>query len=270
MEYRSFNSFRKFKRGIVCLNCDRQGHTFKKCNMPIKSFGIIPFKRKNNIVRFLLIQRKDTMGYTDFMRGKYKYPNGSINYDRLKILVEEMTSEEKNKILNFSFDELWAELWLDHNAGIFIKEKQYAARSYSSIDIVPIVKASLPSKYQDNEWGFPKGRKNLNETGLECAIREFKEETGLFDDDFRIIPHFNPVAENFIGSDGIKYTHIYYLAEIKNDIDLRYRSKDKNLLQEVKNIGFFEYKQAYKLFRDYDVQKRYTLTKVKDYISKMR
>jgi 8-oxo-dGTP pyrophosphatase MutT (NUDIX family) len=139
---------------------------------------------------------------------------------------------------------------------------------YSSIDFVPMVKDALPSKYHTTEWGFAKGRKNLNESGLECAIREFKEETGLFDDDFRIIPRFNPVAENFIGSDGVRYSHIYYLAEVKNNIDMRYRSKNACLLQEVKNIGFFEYKECYNLFRDYDVQKKFTLTKIREYIIK--
>ena len=35
------------------------------------------------------------------------------------------------------------------------------------------------SKYNfvNPEWGFPKGRKNIKESNIECALREFNEET---------------------------------------------------------------------------------------------
>ena len=260
--------WRKYKKPVICLNCDREGHTFRKCLMPIKSYGIVAYTKNKNIIKFLLVQRKDSMGYTDFMRGKYKTSDGGVDYEKLQIIIEEMTEEEKFKLLNFSFEELWKEMWLDHHSGIYVKERANAYKMYTSVDFVPMIKNSLPSKYHSTEWGFAKGRKNLNESGLECAIREFKEETGLFDDDFRIIPRFNPVAENFIGSDGIKYSHIYYLAEVKNNIDMRFRSKNSCLLQEVKNIGFFEYRDCYNLFRDYDVQKKFTLTKIREFIIK--
>ena len=32
--------------------------------------------------------------------------------------------------------------------------------------------------YKTPEWGFPKGRRNLYEKDLNCALREFSEETG--------------------------------------------------------------------------------------------
>ncbi len=33
------------------------------------------------------------------------------------------------------------------------------------------------------EWGFPKGRRNNQETDLDCALREFKEETEYLQND---------------------------------------------------------------------------------------
>jgi hypothetical protein len=66
--------YRRYRKPVICLNCDREGHTFKKCLMPVKSYGIVAFTRKRNMLKFLLIQRKDTMGYTDFMRTQQPSP----------------------------------------------------------------------------------------------------------------------------------------------------------------------------------------------------
>ena len=35
------------------------------------------------------------------------------------------------------------------------------------------------------EWGFPKGRRNYQETDITCAYREFNEETGFYERRFR-------------------------------------------------------------------------------------
>ena len=34
------------------------------------------------------------------------------------------------------------------------------------------------SDWTEQEWGFPKGRRNFQEKDYDCAIREFTEETG--------------------------------------------------------------------------------------------
>ena len=50
--------------------------------------------------------------------------------------------------------------------------------------ILPQISHKINISYNYPEWGFPKGRKNENETNLDCAKREFIEETGLSNDDF--------------------------------------------------------------------------------------
>ena len=58
-----------------CNNCGKLGHLFHQCKNPITSIGVIVY---NNEVeddisktKFLMIRRKDSLGYVDFMRGKY-------------------------------------------------------------------------------------------------------------------------------------------------------------------------------------------------------
>ena len=66
-------------KNTFCGNCGNLGHTYKMCHYPITSCGVILFKNnKEKVVniedkyRFLLIQRKDTLGFIEFLRGKYK------------------------------------------------------------------------------------------------------------------------------------------------------------------------------------------------------
>jgi hypothetical protein len=55
-----------------CNNCGIAGHTFNNCKFPITSVGIIAYRYNLRGEReYLLIRRKDTIGYIEFMRGKY-------------------------------------------------------------------------------------------------------------------------------------------------------------------------------------------------------
>ena len=91
----------------ICNNCGKQGHTFKQCKNPITSFGVIIFRINQNQRQYLMIRRKDTLGYIDFMRGKYSVTNHKYILNMLK----QMTVSEKHKLSSFTFYDLWNELW---------------------------------------------------------------------------------------------------------------------------------------------------------------
>jgi 8-oxo-dGTP pyrophosphatase MutT (NUDIX family) len=93
----------------ICNNCGKQGHTFKQCKNPITSFGVIIFRINQNQRQYLMIRRKDTLGYIDFMRGKYSVSNHNYILNMLK----QMTVYEKHKLATCTFDDLWRELWSD-------------------------------------------------------------------------------------------------------------------------------------------------------------
>ena len=56
-----------------CNNCGETGHAFHQCKKPITSIGIIVYKEvgEDKQRQYLMICRKDTLGFVDFMRGKY-------------------------------------------------------------------------------------------------------------------------------------------------------------------------------------------------------
>jgi adenylosuccinate synthase len=60
--------------------------------MPIISMGVIAFTNDETTgeLRFLMIRRKDTLGFMDFMRGKYSI----YNKEYILNLLKEMTVEE--------------------------------------------------------------------------------------------------------------------------------------------------------------------------------
>ena len=89
-----------------CNNCGIKGHLYKDCHNPIMSFGHILFGRDNN--KILMIQRKDSLCYIDFIRGKYDIYN--IPY--IQILFDKCTVNEKHNILKESYETLWKRLWL--------------------------------------------------------------------------------------------------------------------------------------------------------------
>ena len=91
----------------ICNNCGKSGHLYNNCKIPITSYGVISFRKREEF-EYLTICRKDSLGYVDFIRGKYSL------YDKkyLQNLIDEMTISEKEKIITTDFNILWKELWL--------------------------------------------------------------------------------------------------------------------------------------------------------------
>ena len=83
-----------------CNNCGRQGHLYNQCKLPITSNGIIAFRQINQELQYLMIRRKDTLGFIDFMRGKYSV------YNRFYIInmFNQMTIVERMRLNTLSFD----------------------------------------------------------------------------------------------------------------------------------------------------------------------
>ncbi len=208
-----------------CNNCGKQGHLFHQCKLPITSYGIVVYRYNGRGVReYLMIRRKDSFGYIDFIRGKYNVNN----FEQLKVIFNEMSMSERLKILNNDFNTLWKEMWGgdNHNNSQFKNEEINSQAKFETlknglvidnkeINLEYIVKICTTS-WNETEWEFPKGRRNFKEKDLECALREFQEETGISSKNINVIDNIVPFEELFIGSNLKPYKHKYYVAHMNN------------------------------------------------------
>ena len=93
---------------MYCNNCGKKGHMYKDCKYPVTSCGNIIYRDDSKEPRVLMIQRKDSLCYIDFVRGKYD--NRNISY--MQTLIDKCSVDEKHRLLNVPFRELWRDLWL--------------------------------------------------------------------------------------------------------------------------------------------------------------
>ena len=260
------NNYNKYEN-IICNNCGMKGHIYKFCNEPKNSIGIIFFNNFKNNIKLLQVQRKDSICYIDFIRGKYDLNN----IDYIKTLLSNMTCKEKNNIISSSFNVLWNNIWCDSfNNRKFKKEYEMAKKKYNklikgckNISLQNLVDECKGS-YIDTEWGFPKGRRQRNETNLQCACREIYEETGLrHNKDYNIL-NYDPITIDFLGTNGIKYRHIYYIGEVISYKNKIIKMNDKNKYQkiEIGNIKWRTIDEIYSSIRLYNKYKYEILNKI--------
>lgn len=247
---------------IYCTNCGKIGHNHKNCKNPIISYGIMLFKYEVDEFKLLLVQRKDSIAYIEFIRGKYSITNTT----KLFSILENITKTELSNILNHDFDYLWNTLWSSNIDKTSLKkfEKEYCSsfkkfnliKSRSnSINIYDILTV-LNITYNETEWGIPKGRRNLNELDIEVANREFQEETNLTENDYTIINSLSPIRERFLGTNKLKYDHIYYIAITKKNIEPMIDKNNINQIIEIKNIKWLNRDVAVKCIRKYETEKK--------------
>lgn len=263
----------KSRSNQFCNNCGKQGHLFNHCKIPITSIGIICFNKEQNINKYLMICRKDSLGYIEFLRGKYPL----YNKDYIQTLVNEMTINEKNKILSSSFDELWSELWGDYVGLQYRNEEKHSRDKFNQIkrginiydegtyDLEIIVKESK-TKWETPEWGFPKGRRNYQESDITCAYREFIEETGYQKNDIDMVTNMQPFEELFVGSNFKSYKHKYYLAMFKVD---KYINDDFQKT-EVSDMRWFTLDECLKKIRPYNLEKCEIISQIDKLLNEYR
>lgn len=228
------------------------------------------FCRVKNCIRFLLIRRKHTLGFLEFMRGRYNIEN----VDGIIFLFKQMTPDEIRKIKNWIFDQLWEDVWgnnknrSSHQSEYAIsKEKFNKLKNENNGHLnLDFYIDNVTATWDSPEWGFPKGRRNFKEEDKACAIREFKEETGYGNDEIVILDKIDPIEETFIGTNGITYKHVYYLAISTNDKIPLIDPKNSNQFDEIGDIGYFSYEECMEKIRPYHIDRQKIITHIYIYM----
>ena len=254
------------RTNVCCLNCGIYGHTTKVCNFPITSYGLICFKKISGEIKYIMIQKKDTISYTEFLRGKYELNN----LDYIIKLFNRMTKAEKDGLLLYSFETLWKKLW-NHDANenkfqreynkSFIKFNKFKngfnmLRTNKTLQFIDLDYVINNSNYlNEQEWEFPKGRRKLHENDLSCAIREFEEEVGIHE---RIVIHdsYRQFEEIFQGSNNMRYRNVYYLSQYVGDASMvKFDKYNEQQAKEVRNVKWFSYDEVLHNLRRDDEKK---------------
>jgi len=267
------------KNTNICNNCGKQGHMFHQCKLPITSYGIIAFRGGLEGIEYLMIRRKNSFGYIDFIRGKYS----PYNLTQLKTLVDEMSLNEKEQILTLTFDKLWIEMWGETNIGNnqYKSEENASKKKFEQLKEGVIIDNSLytlkdivklsTTTWSETEWEFPKGRRNQREKDLDCALREFQEETGITQNRLTIIDNLLPFEEMFIGSNHKAYKHKYFLALFNNlqEVD---NSDDLNNFQvtEVSKLEWKTLDKCLESIRPYNLEKKEIIQNINKVLQEYR
>jgi ADP-ribose pyrophosphatase YjhB (NUDIX family) len=356
--------------------------------MPITSIGIIVFRYKPSVVlggepiiEYLLIRRKDTLGYIDFMRGKYSV----YNKDYIMNMLKQMTNYEKERLCIGDFNLLWKDIWGNSKCSNQYKSEEFISREkYNTLirgikdnNIVnplkegseyqsgsstnfsmrnsgflttrgetphgyltgevwrtsyvndipnnsglrallleptapPLTTLSSPvqeisstelihvelergkkilenteeisddsktyslkslieesnqyQSWEEPEWGFPKGRRNNQESDYECAIREFKEETGYNHHSLTYIQNVLPLEEIFMGSNYKAYKHKYFLMYMDYNQSLDIGNFQTS---EVSKVEWKSFEECISCFRPYNLEKKRIIMSIDEGLKKV-
>lgn len=300
--------------GIInmCLNNDALFHSFEnkyvmknvlqnytRDGYQIKNIILQKFNEKNNgqlqrlsdiepyvnivknSIKFLMIRRKYSVGYIEFVKGRYNEKND----EEIIYIINQITPQELLYLKTHTFDEIWQNMWdgkynnipLDETAtstcedfNILSSKDQYI---YTKIHLKEYISSKnkyeymhannvfdrlesdhkIHMKYDEPEWGFPKGRRNLYEKNQDCAIREFFEETGMDMNDVTVMDRIYPINELLTGTNNLEYKHSYYLSLSKMETDVSLNLHSQKI--EIGAIGWFTYKEVQNMIRSYHINR---------------
>ena len=286
----------------ICNNCGKQGHQFHQCKLPITSYGIILFRSSTEGFQYLMIRRKDSFGYIDFIRGKYL----QNNLDHLQSIFNEMSISEREKIKNHDFETLWKKMWgfkenlyneleakpvidnylvtepsiepiyigTQYKGEELASQKKFEAlkngiyidQTNNELVTLDTLIAGSTTKWNETEWEFPKGRRNYQEKDIDCALREFEEETGLSKRDIKIIENLLPFEEIFVGSNHKSYKHKYFLAYTDKIDDNLYNYQQT----EVSKLEWKTVEECLESIRPYNLEKKQLIVNINKVLQEYR
>lgn len=206
------------------------------------------YKKKN--IEILFVKKRCTYWYITFVLGKYE-----LNDDKqILFMLSRMTPEEKLVILTMNYRSIWDHNWQTHNYNPKFNRKTLVNQEFydsKKNKFEALIRDNgqrlrvLISRSQNRQliWEIPKGRKHNNsENDVECAVREFKEETNIEKDSYTFLP-INPIT--FSHRDGdTYYTNSYYIAMPTRPIKCKLNFDMLDQISEIIDVKWFTEQEA--------------------------
>jgi len=265
--------------------------------MPITSNGIIAYRKhpETKAIEYLMIRRKDTLGLMDFIRGKYSVNNKYY----IMNMISQMTIQERAMLLEHTFDEVWEKVWdkpvappglsVNKSPSYEFGESRYKTEEMVSREKFNQLKSGVymnktqpnmfvqscaptftletiinecPTKWDEPEWGFPKGKRNYNENDVDCALREFYEETGIKSRNMTfVVSNLAPYEEIFMGSNYKSYKHRYFLMYVDYNTSVAEKMTDVDKF-EVSKVEWKSFNECLGAIRPYNLEKKRILSNI--------
>ncbi len=202
-------------------------------------------EQKNKRAEILMIKKRYSYHFFNFVFGRYK-PNDT---KYLQHLFDNMSFAEKIDIIGMNFENMWYRIWLNnptkhfdisdvydyingnkltkpkHNMSSadkyksFFQKKNKFEKNFMGDSGKKLRSIINNSSDAELTWEMPKGGKQDNETNIDCAIREFYEETSIASNKYKILYDVGPIIDTIVEEDTI-YQHCYYLAVVREGVNI--------------------------------------------------
>lgn len=200
----------------------------------IVSYGIICLDLSVTPYRILCIQKSIRYAYHAIVKGAY-----STN-ESLQSLINQTTFHEKNILNSGQFSMVWYNVYgeIAGDASIPVNNPRlYNKYKSKYLENLSRIKAAMAnSTIGELLWEPPKGRRGQHEKDIDCAVREFREETSKPASDILVMSSIPPFVDNY-SDEGVHYVTNYYLAVNIGSIDVRMTYNPVN--REVSKLAWF-------------------------------
>lgn len=184
------------------------------------SYGLCCFRKVlNSETEVLLLRRRYTYHYCMFVYSKY------TTIEDLRKILAGTTIDEKLTIVSGDFDRIWDKIWIGHRTERYNRYRTMYENIMVSITLPGLQEIVKQSDSTEPHWELPKGRKDPLETDIECACREFTEETTVPRQLFRV--NIDNNTRCHVQDYGMLYTMKFWAAEIK-DLEMNPRVSLEN------------------------------------------
>lgn len=210
-----------------------------------KSYGVLCVRFNRGRNEYLLVKKRYTYNFSTFVFGNYNIDSPQ----KIKLLLDKTTVNEKLDILHGSFALLWIKVMQQiptPNNSLYevYRSSEMKFNRLRSRDggryIADIVRSAASTDYI---WDMVKGRKNtIYEHDMDAALREFTEETGISQNEITLVPdavfRYKISAKNKVY---VSYMYLAYYTGSRNpDTQLTVDMRNAHQYSEISNIAWMD------------------------------
>ena len=231
----------------------------------IPSYSIIVYTLIRGEIHYLIAKLRDTIAFKEYIKC-------TITKDNILKYANNMSKEEKNRILTESFHDLVDDVLINHAGRTYRATKQCEHEFMENVKRDRAILKDDTIGLKETPWMFPKGRRQEPEPELVCALREFEEETRISSSNIKPVD-IDPFEETYFGLDNQLYKTVYFLGHLPYSDYVKSMSMAKkqyiktrnrvSLSEEVSTIKWEKYEDASEKL---DNPKKYILRSINTYL----